>query len=297
MTARYINPYTDFGFKKLFGEPANVDLLVDFLNSILPEHHQIAELEFQNTENLPDYPAQRRAFFDISCKSASGKQFIVEMQKESQHYFRDRAVFYSTFPIHNQSLKGKEWDFNLKPVYFVALLNFTYDEKEDEQKFCREVSLKDQDGKEFYKKLHYYFYQMPVFNKTESELQTQKDKWFYFLKNLVSFEDIPAILQEPVFEKAFQTAAEVNLTGRERDAYERDLRVLWDNYAVLKTATDNGLARGEAMGFARGHAAGHAAGRSEERIEIARSMKQEGLATPLIAKMTSLPMEEIERLP
>ena len=292
MATRYINPYTDFGFKKLFGEEANKDLLIDFLNSILPTKHQIAELELQNSENLPDLPIQRKAFFDISCKNQAGEQFIVEMQKESQHYFRDRAVFYSTFPIRNQASKGEDWDFNLKSVYFVAILNFTYDEQEDKQKFCREVTLKDQDGDEFYNKLHYYFFQMPRFTKTEAQLDTKQDKWFYFLKNLVSFENIPAILQEPLFERAFKTAAESNLTGREREIYERDLHILWDNYAVLTTAEEKGLAIGEAIGEARGLAIGEARG----IITVAHNLKQQGLNTAVIAEVTGLSEEEIECL-
>ena len=291
MVAQYINPYTDFGFKKLFGEEANKDLLVDFLNSILPEKHQIAELEFQNTENLPDLPTQRKAFFDISCKNKAGEQFIVEMQKESQHYFRDRAVFYTTFPIRNQASKGSGWDFDLKSVYFVAILNFTYDELEDRQKFFREVSLKDQDGDEFYNKL-YYFFQMPRFTKTESELVTQQDKWFYFLKNLVSFEQIPEILREPVFEKAFQTATESNLSSDERKVYERDLHILWDNYAVLKTAQD----KGEARGLIKGLTEGLTKGRAEGINNVARNLKQEGLDITLIAKTTGLSEEEIKGL-
>ncbi len=67
--ARYINPYTDFGFKKLFGEDANKDLLIDFLNQLLPEHHQIADLNFRNPENLADSSAERKAIFDIHYRA------------------------------------------------------------------------------------------------------------------------------------------------------------------------------------------------------------------------------------
>nr|VFK17316.1 MAG: PD-(D/E)XK nuclease family transposase [Candidatus Kentron sp. LPFa] len=81
MISKYFNPYTDFGFKKLFGEEANKDLLIDFLNQLLPEHHQIAELGFRNTEQLPDIPLARKAFFDIHCISATGKRFIVDDAK------------------------------------------------------------------------------------------------------------------------------------------------------------------------------------------------------------------------
>jgi len=96
---KYLNPYTDFGFKKLFGEEANKDLLTDFLNQLLPPQHQIAELNFRNTEQLPDIPLERKAIFDIHCISTTGERFIVEMQKAKMNFFKDRSVYYSTFPI------------------------------------------------------------------------------------------------------------------------------------------------------------------------------------------------------
>lgn len=79
--AKYINPHTDFSFKKLFGEEGNKDLLIDFLNQLLPIYHQIKELNFHNVENLADLPTERKAIFDIHCVAVSGERFIVEMQK------------------------------------------------------------------------------------------------------------------------------------------------------------------------------------------------------------------------
>ena len=132
--SKYINPYTDFGFKKLFGEEANKDLLIDFLNQLLPEHHQIAELEFRNSESLADMSHERKAIFDIHCQSKSGEKFIVEMQKAKVNFFKDRSLFYSTFPIREQAKRG-EWDFRLTPIYMIAILDFRYDEEEERQKF------------------------------------------------------------------------------------------------------------------------------------------------------------------
>jgi predicted transposase/invertase (TIGR01784 family) len=97
--SKYLNPYTDFGFKKLFGEEANKDLLTDFLNQLLPPQHQIAALNFRNNEQLPDIPLERKAIFDIHCISTTGERFIVEMQKAKMNFFKDRSVYYSTFPI------------------------------------------------------------------------------------------------------------------------------------------------------------------------------------------------------
>jgi predicted transposase/invertase (TIGR01784 family) len=213
------------------------------------------------------------------------------MQKAAQHYFRDRAVFYSTFLINEQAPQGG-WNYALQSVYFVAILNFTYDEQEDQQKFFREVSLKDQDGDEFYNKLYYHFYQMPLFTKTESELRTRKDKWFYFLKNLESFDDIPMGLRESVFERAFAIAEECRLSPKERARYMHDLKVYRDNYAVMDTARF----RGFQQGLAEGEAKGLAEGEAKKARETARNMLKDGFDITLIGKYTGLSQNEIERL-
>ena len=102
--SKYINPYTDFGFKKLFGEEANKDLLIDFLNQLLPTYHQIATLTFRNNENLSEFALERKAIFDIHCESQSGERFIVEMQKAKIKFFKDRSILYH---IPNQRTSQK----------------------------------------------------------------------------------------------------------------------------------------------------------------------------------------------
>lgn len=240
----FINPYTDFGFKKLFGEEGNKDLLIDFLNELLPSRHQIAALDFKNVEVLPGLAEERKAFFDIHCKSISGESFIVEMQKAKVKHFKDRALFYTTFPVREQATKGAEWDFHLEPIYFIAILDFWYDEENELAKFRRDVCLKDQDCEAFFDNLHFKFLQMPAFNKTEKELQTHFDKWCYFLKNLESFDDIPQILREPVFEKAFQTARVANFTAKQRNAYEQSVMDYIGVREVAVTAKEEGREEG-----------------------------------------------------
>ncbi len=244
MTAKYFNPYTDFGFKKLFGEEANKDLLIDFLNSLLPGEHSVQTLEFRNTEQLGFSESERRAVFDIFCQAKSGERFVVEMQKAKQIYFKDRSLFYVARPIVEQAIRG-DWDFKLAAVYLIGILDFEYDEGEERRKFMRDVTLKDQDGDEFYHKLRFKFLQMPLFTKTESELETQRDKWVYFLKNLENFDSIPSILREPVFEKAFHTAELAAMCPKERESYENDLQIYRDNMAVLKTAKVEGKVEGK----------------------------------------------------
>ncbi|HNO25848.1 MAG TPA: PD-(D/E)XK nuclease family transposase, partial [Leptospiraceae bacterium] len=126
----------------------------------------------------------------------------------------------------------------------VAILDFKYDEKQEIKKFQRYVQLKDQDGDLFYEKLHFKFLQMPLFNKTESELETRFDKWCYFLKNLENFDHIPAILKEPIFEKAFHTSEISAMSRSEYDVYMESLMSYWESKGMLETAMAEGVAKG-----------------------------------------------------
>ncbi|MFI3155103.1 MAG: Rpn family recombination-promoting nuclease/putative transposase [Methylococcaceae bacterium] len=279
MPAKYLNPYTDFGFKKLFGEEGSKDLLMDFLNQLLPSYHQVVELNFKNPEKVSSTAKERKAIFDIYCQNKDGERFIVEMQKAKVNFFKDRSLFYSTFPIKEQAQKGG-WDFKLMSVYFIAILDFQYDEKEEEAKFRRDVCLKDQDGDVFYDKLHFKFLQMPLFNKQEHELETHFDKWVYFLKNLENFDHIPAILNEPIFQKGFEIAELSHLKPKQFDDYQKSLLEYWEVKNVKDTAFGDGVEKGKI----------------EERQAIAKNLVAMNLALGDIVKATGLTSAEIENL-
>ena len=273
--ARYINPYTDFGFKRLFGVEGNKDLLIDFLNQVLQRKYPINELNFRNSENIPELEIDRKAIFDIHCKDKNGETFIVEMQKAKINFFKERAVFYTSLPIREQGKKGP-WNFELEPVYYLAILDFEYDEKEERRKFDRLVNFKDQDGDLFYSKLNFKFLQMPLFTKKLDELESRYDKWCYFLKHLEEFDEIPAILNEPIFSKAFRTAEIAKFTREEYDKYEES----WLNYIEWNCVMDT----------AKSDAA------IENSTGIARKMIQENEPIEKIIRYTDLPITVIDRL-
>ena len=289
--SRYLNPYTDYGFKRLFGEEANKDLLIDFLNQILPPHHQITELAFKNNEQLPEFADTRKAFFDIHCQTVGGEQIIVEMQKAKVNYFKDRSLFYVTFPIREQSKKG-DWDFRLPHIYFIAILDFEYDEEGEKRKFFRSVSLKDQDGEVFYDKLHFKFLQMPLFHKQENELETHFDKWLYFLKHLERLDSIPQILREPIFERAFDIAAVARLNAEQYLQYQNSLLSYIEIREVVKTAYDEGVDEGIEIGKEQGIEIG----KEQAVIELAKNMKNAGISILVIAQVTGLSVGKIEDL-
>ena len=165
---KYVNPFTDFGFKKLFGEIPNKALLLDFLNELLKEEQgQITDLTYLKSEHVGDSTLDRKAIFDIYCENQRGEKFIVELQKAKQNFFKDRTLFYSTFPIREQA-KRAEWNFELKAVYTIAILDFVFDEdKKEKHKFRYDVKLSDIETKKvFYDKLTFIYLERPKFNKS-----------------------------------------------------------------------------------------------------------------------------------
>jgi predicted transposase/invertase (TIGR01784 family) len=255
MKAKYVNPFTDFGFKKIFGEEASKPQLTDFLNSLLLEN-QIIDLEFKDKEKNGTIENDRKAVYDIYCETQTGEKIIVELQKAKQNFFKDRTVYYASFPIQEQAEKG-DWNYQLKAVYCVGILDFKFDEdKESKGEVIHTVQLKDQKNEVFYKKLKFVYLEMPHFHKTENELETRLDKWLYFIKNLENLENIPGIFKDEIFEKAFEKAKLSNYTHEERIEYENNLKIYRDYKNTMDTAYDEGKFEGEIIGLEKGEIIG-----------------------------------------
>lgn len=286
MQDRYLNPFTDFGFKKLFGEEPHKHLLVSFLNTLLPAHHQIQDLQYTQNEYQGASQPDRKAIFDLNCISTSGERFIVELQKAKQNYFKDRSVYYATFPIQEQAQKG-DWDFKLSAVYTIGILDFVFEEDRHDPEVVHTVQLKNQHGKVFYDKLTFIYLTLPHFQKTVSELVSDQDKWFFIFQHLHELDAIPEALQSETFREVFEIAEIACLDQNERQAYINSLKY----YRDLKNVTDT--AWGE--GWEEGHEIGREAGSKERAIQIALSLL-DVLDTATIAQKTGLSVTEVEAL-
>jgi predicted transposase/invertase (TIGR01784 family) len=303
LTDKYINPFTDFGFKKLFGSEPNKDILISFLNEILPEKHRITDLTYAKNEQTGLREDSRNAIFDLFCTSQSGEQFIVEMQKAKQNYFRDRSVFYTSFPIQEQAQKG-EWNYKLESVYLIGILDFTFSEDAAEKQVRHEIQLKDQQCRVFYDKLTYIYLEMPHFNKREEELETNFDKWMYVLRQLPNLQERPRALQERVFARLFEAAEIARFNREDRLGYEASLKTYRDLKNVVDTSFDEGRAEGKAEGLEEGLEKGEAIGLEKGRaegevrrsLEIALQMKKLGEPVEKIILLTGLEKDVIEKL-
>ena len=290
---KYINPYTDYGFKLLFGTEPNKDITLELVNALLQGKEVIKSLTLLPTELLGDTKDDRRSVFDVYCENERGEKIVIEMQKADQQWFKDRSVYYSSFPIRQQGVKG-QWRFGLKAVYTIGILDFVFDEdKDDENYYHHVVQLMDVNTKDvFYDKLTYVYLEMPKFKKTEDELVTMADKWLYALKNLPRLLERPKALQERIFGKFFEVAEIGNLSKDEYAQYWESEKVYYDNDGAIRTAE----AKGRAEGRKEGREEGRAEGREEEKRDSARKMKSDGMPAELIAKYTGLTVDDVNSL-
>ena len=302
LTDRYINFFTDYGFKRLFGEEPNKELLKDFLSELLKEEQgHIVDLTYLKDENLGNTSLDRRAIFDLYCENEKGEKFIVELQKAKQNFFKDRSVYYATFPIQQQAKKG-EWTYELKAVYTIGILDFVFDEdKNDPEKYRYDIKLQDIETNEiFYDKLTFIYLEMPKFQKSPEELETRFEKWLYAIRNLDRLDKVPDRLREQVFEKFFETAEIANFTQDEIIKYEDSLKYYRDLKNSLDTARDEGheegLEEGLEKGIGIGREEGIDIGREKERRETARKMLADRMDTSTIVRITGLSREIIDGL-
>ena len=276
---KYVNPYTDFGFNLLFGTAMNKELLISFLNALLLGEETVKDVTYLNTEHLGTREYDRRAVFDVYCENEKGEKFLVEMQRGEQQFFKDRSVYYATFPIREQGKRGP-WDYELKAVYVIGILNFSFDETDNEY-FHHEVKLVDlHTHRVFYDKLTFIYLEMPKFSKREDELETMFDKWLFVIRNLSSLMERPRALRNRVFDRLFEAAEIAKFNRKELGEYWESLKNFRDWYSVMKTQLNKGREEG----------------REEERIKNVRKLKELGVSSDIIAQATGLSEEEIKTL-
>ena len=295
---KYISLLTDFGFKRIFGTDLNKDLLISFLNALFEGSHVITDVKYLNTEHLGDIHTERKAIFDVYCETENGEKFIVEMQNAFQEFFKDRSLFYSTFPIREQGVKGSDWDFHLNHVYTIALLNFDmHDPAFDRDQLSHTVKLCDTyTHKVFYDKLDFIYVEIAKFDKTVDQLSTTFEKWLYVLKNLSRLDNQPQSLRDKVFDRLFTQAEIAKFNPRELREYEDSRKAYRDLKNCLDTAMREGIEKGRTEGRAEGRAEGIAEGRAEGIAIAVKAMYSNGMNVDTIAATMNMTTEKVNEI-
>ena len=275
---RYISLLTDFGFKRIFGTKPNKDLLIDFLNSLFNGEQVVKDVTFLNSEHVGDVHTDRKAIFDVYCENEKGEKFIVEMQNAYQTYFKDRSLYYATFPIREQAQKGEGWNYKLKHDYVVALLNYDMsDPAFSDDTINHDIGLLDkQTHRVFNDKLTFKYVEISKFNKRIEELKTNYDKWLFVLQNLSRLDCQPEYLKTAVFNRLFAEAEIAKFTRAELREYEDSLKA----YRDIKNSLNSAEEKGE----------------RKKAIEIAKNLLEMGMPIDNIMKATGLSLEEIAKL-
>jgi predicted transposase/invertase (TIGR01784 family) len=276
--SKYINPFTDFGFKKIFGEPNSTEILKSLLNDILKFEgkDKIKEIIFKNGELLPEAPEERKAIIDLLCEDEKGSFFIVELQKVSQEHFQSRALYYTSFPIQQQGLKGG-WNFELTPVYFIGLLNFEIERFKHIKSYLHHGKITDIYSNEIMSDtLNMVYLEIPKLKKTQEELSNHLEWWIYMFQNLHLMSEIPKEWKSDIINKAFKKAEFAKMPKAQQENYHKNLKVYRDLVNSLDFAVKEG--------------------KKEEKVEIAKNLLNANVDINVISQTTGLSIEEIEYL-
>ncbi|NJO02219.1 MAG: Rpn family recombination-promoting nuclease/putative transposase [Bacteroidia bacterium] len=218
-----------------------------------------------------------RIYLICWCDSMYNEQCtIVEVQWAKQNYFKDRSVYYSSFPIQQQAVKGSDWDFKLEAVYTIGILDFIFEEDKEDKEYIHTVQLKNHKNKVFYDKLTFIYIELPKFDKTVDNLESKIEKWLFVFRHLSRLQDRHQALQEKIYEKLFATAEIAKFSKEDRELYEESLKY----YRDLKNGVDTAFEDGQV----------------KRNYEVAKEMKEDGLPIEKISKYAGLSKEEIEKL-
>ena len=296
--AQFINPFTDIGFKRIFGQEISKPLLLDFLNNLLAGEEHIVNLSFLDKEQPALYEDDRSLIYDIYCETDEGKKIIVEMQNKSQPYFKNRSIYYVSEAIARQGERGSGWNYAIDAVYLVAFLNFC--PMDFKQKFRTDVVLKDKEtNDEFSDKIRMTYMQLPLFNKEADECENEFERWIFVLKNMETLTRLPWAAQNAVFKKLEDIADVAALSRQERMKYDEGLRKYRDTISVLQGAREDGYAEGMAQGIEQGIEQGMAQGieqgieqgEQKKALAIAEKMKAMGLSSKDILEATGISLD------
>ena len=292
---QFINPFTDMGFKKIFGQEITKDLLIDFLNDLLIGEREITDIQFLDKEQLGVTEEDRSLIYDVYCETVTGEKIIVEMQNKSQPFFKDRALYYLSNAIARQGEKGTTWKYEVKAVYGVFFMNFHLEQGVEAMR--RDIILANKEThKLFSDKMRFIFLELPSFKKEEEECDNDFERWIYVLKNMETLNRLPFKAQKSVFKKLEQIVDIASMSKADRIKYDESIKKYRDTLAVMSGQWLEGKAEGKAEGLQEGETRGLLKGKAEGIQEVAKNMKAMKMSDKQIAAATGLSEEVIKSL-
>lgn len=282
-----INPFVDWGFKYVFGREETKDLLIGFLNLLLKPDVPFSDITYLNPEVIPEQSEMKRCVFDVLCEDTNGDRYLIEMQKVSRTDMTNRLIYYVCRLIDRMGRHSTTWEYSMiKRVYAICLMNFTY---EEHPQLRRDIMLRNKDGSFYSDLLNIITLQIPciqakslseckesyeillnLLNQTSKKMKTKED----LMKEIDGLNHLSEETKE-MFRRMVATMNH-DLTPTQLSEYMADLNQYESEMNEFATARREGAA--------------------EQKREIARNLKDNGIAPELIAKCCDLPLEKIAEL-
>ena len=301
--APFVNLRSDVGFKAVFADRNNKDILIGVLNQILPPEARIEDIkEYSDREQRRDVPYGKKTVLDLVCVDKDDRTFVVEMQASEEDFFFERCVYYASGLYHLELSDGVRYK-GLRPVYVVSFLNYRlrHDDESlwDTDHFISHWRFTEKrTGMVADQTISVIFVEMTLFTKTLEECVTEFDRLFYIFKNSDGFQRIPEWIEEAGgISRRLAEACEVAAFDKEKKLkYEIDKMNEWDILAQrefaerkgLEEGLQKGLQEGREEGLEQGREEGLEQGREETRLSIARKLFEAGTPVDVIVNCTGV---------
>ena len=272
---KFVDVTNDIAFRKIFGNDSKKKSLISFLNAVidLPKNEQIIDVEITNPYQLGKLSGGKSTIVDVKAKDEKGNIFIVEMQVAELDYFHKRILYYTSQSYVSQLDEGIAYK-KLKPVYFIGILEFEIGQNPNY--FSRHKVLDIETKEQVIQDVEFNFIELPKFNKTIDQLETNIDQWTYFIKNAENLTLMPESVKDEGLKEAYTEANQQNWTKLELEDYLR---------ASIKEQDEIGR-----IEFAEKKA------EKEKAMKIGKAMKENGEPVEKIMLYTGLTKQEIENL-
>ena len=301
---RYVDILSDSGFKAVFGDEKNTDVIIDFLNVVLPAERRVRSLMFSRTE-IPGFTATNKAVrLDLRCESEDGTHFIVEMQQTGQRNFFRRCVQYAA-KVYDSNSRSGDRHYDLPPVYLIGILardpGFSRSGSVWDGRYISEYTFREKVTHDIADEtISIIFVELFRFVKGEAECSSESDCWWYSMKHLKELESIPPTFGSESLDRLYRASEIAQFDIEKRLKYEEDMISERDYINILDTAEERGLERGRAEGLEQGRAEGIAKGVAQGVAQgvskVARAMLESGMDIKSISSLTGMTEEQIRAL-
>ena len=290
MPTQFLSPKSDLVFKLIFGTPGNIDILADFLHSVLDiPREEFDHLELKDPALKPDIPGGKEVTLDIHAVLARGIIINVEMQKYPHPYMWERIQLYLDILFIGQIRRGEGYHV-LKKVVGIVITDYIL-VRGNTQYHNREQQLSPGFGRIGADLKETHILELPKLpgEPDGSELW----KWMKFINGLEE-EDFTMIAQMGMkFKKAVEILREISEDDETRAVNEAREKARRDEAARLYGAREEGIAEGLNWGRIEGLGKGKEDGIAEGKAEVAVNLYGIGMPLDLITNVTGLSAETI----